>query len=91
MRSVFHFEVYCSVCLTVTELQMKWHNYTVVQHLAFLVPKSASADDDTQIYPMVNPLSGVEISGPTVDALWQENAKFDVLCFFSTKAKLSMN
>lgn len=39
---------------------------------------------------MVNPLSGVVISGPTIDPLWQENAKFDMLCFLSTKAKLSV-
>eukprot|EP01032_Pedospumella_encystans_P015608 gene15608-17839_t len=36
------------------------------------------------LYKLANPLSGVEISGPTIDPLWPEHTTFDMLCYVST-------
>lgn len=41
-----------------------------------------------QLYKLANPLSGIEISGPTIDPLWEENVTFDMLCYASTSQKL---
>jgi hypothetical protein len=39
------------------------------------------------IYNLMNPLDGVEITGPTVDAMWGPNKEFNVICFLSGNAK----
>jgi hypothetical protein len=42
-----------------------------------------------QLHQILNPLSGVKVEGPVVVPLWAENTKFDMVCFLSTKPKLS--
>lgn len=38
-----------------------------------------------QLYKLVNPLSGVEISGPGISPLWSEGHSYDIFCFLSTQ------
>jgi hypothetical protein len=36
---------------------------------------------------MVNPLEGVEIIGPTINPLWDQNQKYEIVCYLSTTAR----
>lgn len=42
-----------------------------------------------QLYKLMNPLEGVEISGVLVAPLWPEGQKFDMFAFLSTKSQLA--
>lgn len=36
---------------------------------------------------MMNPLTGIDVKGPTVNPLWQENQEFDLFCYFSSSVR----
>jgi len=37
----------------------------------------------------VNPLHGIEVVGPTLDPLWENGQKFNLICFLSSSRKFS--
>lgn len=40
------------------------------------------------MHKMLNPLSGVVVTGPVVEPLWKEDTPFDMICFLSTHKRL---
>lgn len=40
-----------------------------------------------QLYYLLNPLAGVEIKGDLIHPLWDEHQSYDIVCYFSSKAK----
>jgi heme/copper-type cytochrome/quinol oxidase subunit 2 len=63
---------------------MSWLTWIVPCILVIYIAIAAQ-----NIYKLMNPLDGVEIKGPTVDAMWGPNKEFNVIGFLSGNAKFT--
>jgi hypothetical protein len=65
---------------------MGFFNFTT---LSFILAAAYLYVTLQKLYQMMNPLDGIEISGPTIDPQWKMNQSFSLISFVSTSPKFS--